>query len=162
MTDHTRTQIRAAILENEEDALARLIATVDLQRDARIRISERAAGLIRDVRGSSTPGMMESFLAEFGLSTKEGVALMCLAEALLRVPDAETIDELIQDKIVPHNWGAHVGDSGSMLVNASTWALMLTGRVLDEEVEDGIVGSGRAVCSWARYSRSHEARHSDG
>ena len=75
---------------------------------------------------------MEVFLSAYGLSTKEGVALMCLAEALLRVPDAETMDDLIRDKIAPHDWSAHSGSSSSIFVNASTWALMLTGRVLDE------------------------------
>jgi len=82
---------------------------------------------------------MESFLAEFGLSSSEGIALMCLAEALLRVPDAKTIDELIQDKIVSHDWSAHLGESASTLVNASTWALMLTGKVLDDDKDEGIV-----------------------
>ena len=77
--------------------------------------------------------MMESFLAEYGLSTAEGVGLMCLAEALLRVPDAETIDELIYDKIEPSNWGAHLGHSSSPLINASTWALLLTGKVLEDD-----------------------------
>ena len=76
---------------------------------------------------------MEAFLAEYGLSTDEGVGLMCLAEALLRVPDAETIDALIDDKIAPSNWGAHLGRSTSTLVNASTWGLLLTGRVLDDD-----------------------------
>ena len=63
---------------------------------------------------------MEVFLAEYGLSTEEGIALMCLAEALLRVPDAETIDALIEDKIAPSDWGKHMGHSASPLVNAST------------------------------------------
>ena len=58
---------------------------------------------------------------------------MCLAEALLRVPDAETIDDLIQDKIEPSNWGAHLGSSTSSLINASTWGLMLTGKVLNDD-----------------------------
>ena len=77
--------------------------------------------------------MMEAFLAEYGLSTDEGVGLMCLAEALLRVPDAETIDELIADKIEPSNWGAHLGNSTSSLVNAATWGLLITGRLLDDD-----------------------------
>ena len=145
MLELIRETMRSAMLADEEAALARLIATADLTRPQREAISERAADLVRNVRSSSNPGMMESFLAEYGLSTKEGVALMCLAEALLRVPDAETIDDLIQDKIAPHDWGAHVGDSGSLLVNASTWALMLTGRVLDDEGQDGVVGSLRAM-----------------
>ena len=73
------------------------------------------------------------FLSEYGLSTDEGIALMCLAEALLRVPDADTIDALIEDKIAPSDWGRHLGRSSSSLVNASTWALMLTGKVLDDD-----------------------------
>lgn len=144
MTADIRTQMRAATLGPEADAITRLIAQADLSAETRQAMSARAADLIRQVRASSDPGMMESFLAEYGLSTKEGVALMCLAEALLRVPDAETIDDLIQDKIAPHDWGAHIGDSGSMLVNASTWALMLTGRVLEDE-DDGVVGALRGM-----------------
>ncbi len=70
---------------------------------------------------------------------------MCLAEALLRVPDADTIDALIEDKIAPSDWGKHLGHSTSSLVNASTWALMLTGRVLEDE-KPGLVGHLRARC----------------
>ena len=106
---------------------------------ARATVSARAAELVREVRTAAQPGLMEAFLVEYGLSTREGVALMCLAEALLRVPDAETVDELIQDKISPHDWGAHIGDSGSLLVNASTWALLMTGRVLQDETDGGVV-----------------------
>ena len=87
---------------------------------------------------------MEVFLSAYGFSTKEGVALMCLAEALLRVPDAGTMDDLIRDKIAPHDWSAHSGGSSSIFVNASTWALMLTGKVLDEG-EGGIEGTLRAM-----------------
>src|SRR5690606_9661124 len=93
--------------------------------------------LVRQVRASSSRHFMEEFLSEYGLSTTEGVALMCLAEALLRVPDTATVDDLIRDKIASHNWSAHSGESASIFVNASTWALMLTGRVL-EEGEAGI------------------------
>ena len=93
----------------------------------------RAAELVERVRERSSPTVMEAFLAEYGLSTDEGVGLMCLAEALLRVPDAETIDELIADKIEPSNWGAHLGRSTSSLVNAATWGLLITGRVLDDD-----------------------------
>ncbi|MDW4496640.1 bifunctional proline dehydrogenase/L-glutamate gamma-semialdehyde dehydrogenase PutA [Sulfitobacter sp. D35] len=118
----------------EPDAiLDALIALADLSAEARRQISGEAAQLVRDIRGSTAPGMMEVFLAEYGLSTDEGVALMCLAEALLRVPDADTIDALIEDKIAPSDWGKHMGHSTSSLVNASTWALMLTGRVLDDD-----------------------------
>ena len=129
----------------DEGALVREAQTfADLNASQRAAISSRAAALVRDVRDNSEPGVMESFLAEYGLSTEEGVALMCLAEALLRVPDAETIDELIQDKIVPHDWASNIGDSGSILVNASTWALMLTGKVLEDETT-GVVGALHAM-----------------
>ena len=134
-----RQSIRAAYLEQEDLALERLRSLIPLDTAQRKQITLHAADLIAQVRAHHAPGVMQSFLSEYGLSTQEGVALMCLAEALLRVPDAETIDELIQDKIVPHDWASHIGDSGSILVNASTWALMLTGRVLDQE-PDGVVG----------------------
>ncbi len=146
MTAPSRDDIRAATLLHDEAArVAGLVELAALPENERRRISERAAGMVRDVRKSGDPGMMEAFLAEYGLSTKEGVALMSLAEALLRVPDNETIDDLIQDKIAPHDWGAHVGDSGSLMVNASTWGLMLTGRVLDDEEDEGVVSALRGM-----------------
>ncbi|MEM1317782.1 MAG: bifunctional proline dehydrogenase/L-glutamate gamma-semialdehyde dehydrogenase PutA, partial [Pseudomonadota bacterium] len=75
-------------------------------------------------------------LAEYGLSSDEGVALMCLAEALLRVPDEDTMDALIEDKIAPSQWGRHLGRSHSPFINASTWALYITGKVLDDSDEN--------------------------
>ena len=134
--DHTHTlqhQIDLAMYQDEATAVDHLVATARLSDSDRARVSAAAAELVRKIRGSSEPGLMEVFLAEYGLSTNEGIALMCLAEALLRVPDAETMDELIEDKIAPSDWGKHLGHSASSLVNASTWALMLTGRVLDDE-----------------------------
>ncbi len=110
-----------------------LIAQSAITTADRAEICTLAEDLVRQIRSSTTPGMMEVFLAEYGLSTDEGIALMCLAEALLRVPDADTIDALIEDKIAPSDWGRHLGHSTSSLVNASTWALMLTGRVLDDD-----------------------------
>jgi RHH-type proline utilization regulon transcriptional repressor/proline dehydrogenase/delta 1-pyrroline-5-carboxylate dehydrogenase len=139
-----RNDIRANYLPEEDKALASLAATAGLSASDRKKISAHAADLVRAVRGSSDPRLMEVFLSAYGLSTKEGVALMCLAEALLRVPDTETMDELIRDKIAPHDWSAHSGGSSSIFVNASTWALMLTGRVLDEG-EGGIEGTLRAM-----------------
>lgn len=141
-----RSRMRADTLADEDAALARLVELANLSKDDRAAISGDAAALVRAVRGSSDQQLMEAFLAEYGLSTTEGVALMCLAEALLRVPDAETVDELIRDKIAPHDWSEHIGDSGSIFVNASTWALMLTGRVLDE----GDAGVERTLRSLVR------------
>ncbi|MFM7396849.1 MAG: L-glutamate gamma-semialdehyde dehydrogenase [Gammaproteobacteria bacterium] len=74
---------------------------------------------------------LDAFLQEFGLSNQEGIALMCLAEALLRIPDDDTADRLIAEKIASGNWDAHSGRSSSLFVNASTWGLMLTGRLVD-------------------------------
>ena len=101
---------------DEDTTVAKLVATADLSKDDRAAISSKGAKLVRQIRSSSKPGLMEVFLAEYGLSTEEGVALMCLAEALLRVPDAETIDALIEDKISPSDWGKHLGQSSSSLV----------------------------------------------
>ncbi|WP_298678923.1 bifunctional proline dehydrogenase/L-glutamate gamma-semialdehyde dehydrogenase PutA [uncultured Lentibacter sp.] len=139
-----RTKISANMYADEAATLERLIAEAGLCAETRKRISADAATLVRGIRESSDPGMMEVFLAEYGLSTDEGIALMCLAEALLRVPDAETIDALIEDKIAPSNWASHLGESTSPLVNASTWALMLTGKVLNEPAP-GIIGSLRGA-----------------
>ncbi len=111
----------------------------------RQKIHRDAAELVRQVRASGQHSLMERFLTEYGLSTTEGVGLMCLAEALLRVPDADTIDELIRDKIEPSNWGAHLGRSSSSLVNASTWALMLTGHLLDDDATPGPVAALRGL-----------------
>ncbi len=101
--------------------------------ELRARASRRATGLIDAIRDSAHHRFMDDFLAEFGLSTNEGIALMCLAEAMLRVPDAPSVDALIEDKIVPSRWSEHLGKSSSTLVNATTWALMLTGRTLADE-----------------------------
>lgn len=128
-----RFRIDAETYADEGAVLARLIDQAALSPADRAAICAEAATLVRDIRASTAPGLMEVFLAEYGLSTDEGVALMCLAEALLRVPDADTIDALIEDKIAPSDWGRHIGRSSSPLVNASTWALMLTGKVLDDD-----------------------------
>ena len=79
---------------------------------------------------------IESFLQQYGLASQEGVVLMCLAEALLRIPDADTADRLIADKIAIGQWSDHLGAADSLFVNASTWGLMLTGKLVrDSEIE---------------------------
>ncbi|MGV6805677.1 MAG: bifunctional proline dehydrogenase/L-glutamate gamma-semialdehyde dehydrogenase PutA [Ruegeria sp.] len=132
MTHSLRNSIDSMTYADQPALLNSLTDQAALSSGDRIAICATAAQLVRDIRSSTSPGLMEVFLAEYGLSTDEGIALMCLAEALLRVPDAETIDALIEDKIAPSDWGKHLGHSSSSLVNASTWALMLTGKVLDE------------------------------
>ena len=131
--------MRAAAIEDEVDAVRRMVEAAGLTPADRTAISAHAADLVREVRASGTASIMQGFLAEYGLTTREGVALMCLAEALLRVPDTETIDALIEDKIGASDWAAHLGQSSSPLVNASTWALLLTGKVLGE-AEEGLAG----------------------
>ncbi len=138
------TRIAEASLIAEGPLVQRLTEAAALDGADRARITASGADLVTRIRASVKPGLMEVFLAEYGLSTDEGIALMCLAEALLRVPDADTMDALIEDKIAPSDWGRHLGKSASSLVNASTWALMLTGKVLDER-EPGVVGHLRAA-----------------
>jgi RHH-type proline utilization regulon transcriptional repressor/proline dehydrogenase/delta 1-pyrroline-5-carboxylate dehydrogenase len=144
--------LRKAIRDNtrrDESEVVRWMADqAQLPPDALDRIAERARALVLEVRKARVGhGGIDAFLNEFGLSTKEGVVLMCLAEALLRVPDAETVDKLIKDKIAGADWQAHVGQSESLFVNASTWALMLTGRVvrLDEGVRNDLAGTLRRL-----------------
>ena len=116
---------------DEEALLEALLKEAPVSDELRQAARRRSLDLVETARAKGRrKGMMESFLEEFGLSNAEGLALMCLAEALLRVPDAETRDELIAEKIRSGNWGAHQGQSDSWLVNASTWGLMLTGRVI--------------------------------
>ena len=132
-----RTRIRSLHMADETTVVTALAEQHGLDEKLRAEVCDNAADLVRSIRKAGNPGLMEVFLAEYGLSTDEGVALMSLAEALLRVPDAQTIDELIEDKIAPSSWGEHLGKSSSSLVNASTWALMLTGKVLSETDNDG-------------------------
>lgn len=127
-----RVAVRKNYAADEATVIRNLIASIRLSAAERETIAAAGAKMVDRVRQETTPSMMESFLAEYGLSSDEGVGLMCLAEALLRVPDAETIDDLIQDKIEPSNWSAHLGNSASPLINASTWALLLTGKVLED------------------------------
>src|SRR6185503_20199616 len=92
--------------------------------------------------GRRETGGVDSFLHEYGLSSREGVLLLCLAEALLRVPDAATADRLIAGTIGSGDWGRHLGQSSSLLVNASTYGLMLTGRVIDWGAGEGNTPAG--------------------
>ncbi|MEL7211786.1 MAG: bifunctional proline dehydrogenase/L-glutamate gamma-semialdehyde dehydrogenase PutA [Pseudomonadota bacterium] len=140
-----RGAIRDAHHMPEAEALDHLIAEASIPAEVHEAIHARAVELVRAIRDGSSPSMMELFLTEYGLSTQEGVALMCLAEALLRVPDGDTMDALIEDKIAPSHWDAHLGKSHSSLVNASTWALFMTRKVLEDDHESDIVRVLRGV-----------------
>ena len=137
MRDHAETLIDWDGLDDlkfadEREAARELNACVGLEEAARKRAGDAAVGLVKTARKTKRGGgLMESFLQEFGLSNKEGLALMCLAEALLRVPDKETADDLISEKIGSGRWAEHAWKSDNWLVNASTLGLMLTGSLMD-------------------------------
>jgi RHH-type proline utilization regulon transcriptional repressor/proline dehydrogenase/delta 1-pyrroline-5-carboxylate dehydrogenase len=137
------TPLRAAIRDahrlDETEADAHILAAAEIPAEARERIAATARRLVETVRRERLgKGGLDAFLHEYALSSPEGVALMCLAEALLRIPDAETVDKLIRDKIAGADWHSHLGHSGSLFVNASTWALMLTGRLLRPENDNDL------------------------
>src|SRR2546430_7580715 len=132
-----RAAIRDAHGLDETAADAQLLADAALPAEASERVAATARGLVVAVRRERQgKGGLDAFLQEYALSSPEGVALMCLAEALLRIPDSETVDRLIRDKIASADWQGHLGHSGSLFVNASTWALMLTGRLLRPDQEN--------------------------
>ena len=121
---------------DEAEAVADLLARRPLSGDDRAAVRAEAEALVRGARRKARrQGVVEGFLQEFSLGTREGLALMCLAEALLRTPDEETRDKLIAEKIGPADWASHLGRSDSLFVNASTWGLMLTGRLIDVDDE---------------------------
>ena len=121
---------------DEADAVRDLLAHPPLDAAARAAVTAEAVALVEAARATTRKqGVVESFLQEFSLGTKEGLALMCLAEALLRTPDADTRDRLIAEKIGSADWAAHLGQSDSLFVNASTWGLMLTGKLVDVDDE---------------------------
>ncbi|MEN5113037.1 bifunctional proline dehydrogenase/L-glutamate gamma-semialdehyde dehydrogenase PutA [Brevundimonas diminuta] len=121
---------------DEREVVAELLAAEPLTPDGRAAVLNDAIGLVESARKSQKrQGVVESFLQEFSLGTREGLALMCLAEALLRTPDADTRDRLIAEKIGSADWASHMGQSDSLFVNASTWGLMLTGKLVDVDDE---------------------------
>jgi RHH-type proline utilization regulon transcriptional repressor/proline dehydrogenase/delta 1-pyrroline-5-carboxylate dehydrogenase len=137
-----RRAVREAYRADEAVAVERILAAAELPADSLDRIAERARQLVSAVRKARIgKGGIDAFLHEYALSSQEGIALMCLAEALLRIPDAETVDRLIRDKIAPADWETHLGRSDSLFVNASTWALMLTGRLVRGEARAGDLAS---------------------
>ncbi len=126
----------SAKYRDETEAVTALLAAKPLSQGQRIDVRREAEALVRAARKSARrQGVVESFLQEFSLGTREGLALMCLAEALLRTPDQDTRDRLIAEKIGGADWASHLGQSDSLFVNASTWGLMLTGKLVDVDDE---------------------------
>ncbi|MGJ4915921.1 trifunctional transcriptional regulator/proline dehydrogenase/L-glutamate gamma-semialdehyde dehydrogenase [Bradyrhizobium sp. HKCCYLRH2060] len=136
-----RAAITSAYRRAEPDCIAPLLDLAALPEAS----SARAAGLARDLvlrlRGKAQSGGVEGLIQEYSLSSQEGVALMCLAEALLRIPDTATRDALIRDKIATGDWRAHIGHSPSLLVNAATWGLIVTGTLTAAASEDSLASA---------------------
>ena len=128
-----RARFSELYLADEAELAGQLMAAARPTADEAQRIDRTARDLVTKIRAGRRDGGIDAFLQEYSLTSEEGVALMCLAEALLRVPDAATADRLIKDKIGAADWERHRGQSDSTFVNASTWGLMLTGKVLKLE-----------------------------
>jgi RHH-type proline utilization regulon transcriptional repressor/proline dehydrogenase/delta 1-pyrroline-5-carboxylate dehydrogenase len=130
--DSLRQTIREHGTWSEDRAVKRLLHTLELTGGARHRAVALAMSLVEGARARRDERpFLDAFLQEFGLSNQEGIALMCIAEALLRIPDDATADRLIAEKLATGDWSAHAGRSESLFVNASTWGLMLTGGILE-------------------------------
>ncbi len=135
-----RAAIAAAHRAPEPACVAALVEQASAAPEEAPQIGAIATALSQRLRGKtrSRSGGVEGLIHEYSLSSQEGVALMCLAEALLRIPDAETRDALIRDKLSPGDWRAHVGQSPSLFVNAATWGLALTGKLVATNSEQGL------------------------
>ena len=140
--DPLRAAVTASTRPAEPEALAPLLSLArqpaDSARSAQA-LAERLAGTLRARKADAgRAGIVQGLLQEYALSSQEGVALMCLAEALLRIPDAATRDALIRDKIARSDWRQHLGKSPSLFVNAATWGLLLTGKLVATHSESGL------------------------
>ncbi len=123
-------------LADESARMAWALEAARLPAGQAARVRALAESLVTNIRATRrNQSGLDAFLLQYSLSSKEGVILLCLAESLLRIPDAATADRLIAEKIRAGDWAAHAGESGSLFVNASTWSLMLTGRIVRPEEE---------------------------
>lgn len=128
---HLRDEINALYHAEEAALVKRLLQSVRPDAETSERVNQAARDLISAVRERKhEQGVLEAFMQQYDLSSEEGVVLMCLAEALLRIPDDETAEKLIADKLAGADWESHLGLSSSILVNAGTWGLMLTGKLV--------------------------------
>jgi len=133
-----RAAITAAYRRPEPECVPFLIGHARMPAALGEQVRTLAGRLVEALRNKQTGGGVEGLIHEFSLSSQEGVALMCLAEALLRIPDRATRDALIRDKISHGDWKSHVGNAPSMFVNAATWGLMLTGKLVATNSEAGL------------------------
>jgi len=134
-----RAAITSASRRNEIESVNGLLSQLDWPPRSRAQTEEVARKLVTSIRGKhSHRGGVDALMHEFSLSSQEGIALMCLAEALLRIPDRETADRLIRDKISTGDWRAHVGHSPSFFVNAAAWGLLISRKLVSTHGEDGL------------------------
>ncbi|CAG9183353.1 trifunctional transcriptional regulator/proline dehydrogenase/L-glutamate gamma-semialdehyde dehydrogenase [Cupriavidus respiraculi] len=137
-----RAAITSAYRRPETDCVPVLLEQARLpqqQADAALAMARKLALNLRQQKvGTGREGLVQGLIQEFSLSSQEGVALMCLAEALLRIPDKATRDALIRDKISGANWQSHLGQSPSLFVNAATWGLLVTGKLVSTHTEAGL------------------------
>ncbi len=131
-----RAAITAAYRRPETECLPMLLNLARSAHPAEVRAL--ATRLVESLRMRRPGGGVEALVQEFSLSSQEGVALMCLAEALLRIPDRPTRDALIRDKLSKGDWKSHMGESSSLFVNAATWGLMLTGKLVSVNSEQSL------------------------
>jgi RHH-type proline utilization regulon transcriptional repressor/proline dehydrogenase/delta 1-pyrroline-5-carboxylate dehydrogenase len=147
-----RARITAAWSGDERVVVEALLADAELPAAEGELVLARAAELVARVRAkASDQSAVESFMRQYDLSSEEGVLLMCVAEALLRIPDKATTDKLIRDKLGDADWKKHLGASDSLFVNASTWGLLMTGRLIElgENTRRDFTGSLRRLVNRA-------------
>ncbi len=132
-----REQLDQFYRQDETDCIENLLSSLHIT-DQKAKITQETAhelvAMVRKKTAKKTG--LDAFLYRYDLSSEEGIALMCLAEALLRIPDAETVTSLIRNKIATADWQSNMGKSDSLFVNAATWGLMLTGKILSTNQED--------------------------
>ena len=136
-----RAAITAAYRRPEPECLAPLLAAAALPPETRAAAAATARRLVTALRAKPRGSGVEALVQEYSLSSQEGVALMCLAEALLRIPDSETRDALIRDKIAGGDWAAHLGGQKSLFVNAATWGLVVTGKLTSTVNDRGLAAA---------------------
>ena len=145
LSNPLRAAITAATRRPEPEALAPLLAQARLPQDQAASAQQLALRIAKSLRerkaSAGRAGLVQGLLQEFSLSSQEGVALMCLAEALLRIPDKATRDALIRDKISNGQWDSHLGKSPSLFVNAATWGLLITGKLVATHSESSLGSS---------------------
>ena len=126
----TLEDIAKKAFEDEQKLVRELLAQSNIYQEKSDKIFERAERYVQNIRENADALSVETFLNQYSLDTYEGVAIMCLAEALLRIPDQQTADELIRDKLEKGNWKKFFSKDGGILMNSSTYGLMISGKIL--------------------------------